>query len=85
MYRGSAARALAGVVVMVVVIVIVVVDVLLFDRLLHLDFDARSGDRRRWRVRGGGGDWAVLALLLFDLLLREEEDDREPHAPRFGA
>ena len=60
-HRESAARALAAV---IVVAVVVVVDVLLLDRLLHLDLDARLGDRRRCRVRGGGGGWAVLALLL---------------------
>ena len=66
-HRESAARALAAVIVMAVV---VVVDVLLLDRLLHLDLDARLGDRRRWRVRGAGGGWTVLALLSFDRLLR---------------
>ena len=41
---GSAARALAAV---IVVAVVVIVDVLLLDLLLHLDLAARSGDRRR--------------------------------------
>ena len=50
--REPPARALAAVVVMSVV---VFNDVLLLDRLLHRDLDARSGDRCRWRIQGYGG------------------------------